>query len=211
MATIDSFSPVGSGVVWSSALALSAAAACVGTSAFMPLPSSTVGSGGVATPETVLARHQWSDSSGYVSLRVATSLTPAQQLDFVREVLSISITDLADLLDVARPTVYAWMQGTATPRDEHLARLNQVEQQAHIVEAFGLLNTAKLLKRPLRDGTSLLQRLKQQLPLDSALSELAELNRLERQQRVNPKGRAFARTAAEAAADQSTPGYTTEA
>jgi transcriptional regulator with XRE-family HTH domain len=142
---------------------------------------------------------------------MAERVSTDQQLAYVRDVLAISITDLAELLGVARPTIYAWMQGAAVPRDEHLLRLQQVEQQAREVEAFGLLMEAKLLKRPLRDGTTLLQRLNQRQPLAPALTELAELNRIERQQRASRKGHALGRTAAEAAADQSTPGFLTEA
>lgn len=211
MATVDSFSSVAPDAAWGSALALSAAVVYAGPLASAALPSSSVGSGGVASLESALMRYRWSDSSGNVSVRMAERVSADQQLVYVRDVLAISITDLAELLGVARPTIYAWMQGAAAPRDEHLLRLQQVEQQAREVEAFGLLMEAKLLKRPLRDGTTLLQRLNQRQPLAPALTELAELNRMERQQRASRKGHALGRTAAEAVADQSTPGFLTEA
>jgi hypothetical protein len=50
-------------------------------------------------------------------------LTAGEQLDFVQDVLSLSVTQIASILKVARPTIYAWMrEEVGWPRDPEVAR-----------------------------------------------------------------------------------------
>lgn len=207
MATLNSVFGMASSAALGGVLALSplqTSTASTGNSMSMRIQQ--VGSGGVATPVSILAGHRWSDSAGNLSVRLGASLPADEQLAYVRNVLGISITDLAELLDVARPTVYSWMQD-AQPRDEHLSRLQRIEQFAREVEMYGLAGAGKLLKRPLQSGTTLLQLMKANQPIASALSELAGLSRHEERQRSVQKGSEIRVTAAEAAAGQSMSGY----
>jgi len=210
MAIIDKFFGVASGAALGGALALTPAAVAFNDEAPSPVMLlGQVGSGGVASPVVVLAGHQWSDSGGNVSVKIERPLSAIEQLAYVRKVLNISVTDLAELLKVTRPTVYAWTQG-GEPRDEHLESLHRIAQRADEVEKYGLAGVGKLLKRPLKNGSTLLQMIERHEPIDTALRELAAVSRLEQRQRAMPKGGKVRMSAAEAAAHQSMPGYLSE-
>lgn len=178
--------------------------------AAMTIPVGYVGSGGVSSPQVILASFRWADSGGKVSVSLEVPMTAAEQLAYVRSVLGVSITDLAELLEVARPTVYAWMQGTE-PRDEHLERIQRLERQARDIEAYGMAGLGRLLKRPLSGGQTLLGLIMSDQPVDGAMAELHAVARQEEWQRSVRKGAQTAATTADPVTEQSMPGYTTGA
>ncbi|WP_371180230.1 helix-turn-helix domain-containing protein [Thioalkalivibrio sp. AKL17] len=77
----------------------------------------------------------------------------------LRESLGLSITGLARAFDVSRPTVYAWIKGETEPRSELWPRLQEMEQLASRAQRYSLSRPARLVRRPVLDGTSLLERL----------------------------------------------------
>lgn len=174
------------------------------------IPIGYVGSGGVSSPQVILAGFRWSDSGGKVSVNLEVPMTAAEQLAYTRSLLGVSITDLAELLDVARPTVYSWMQGTE-PRDEHLERIQRLERQARDIEAYRLAGLGRLLKRPLSGGQTLLDLIKSDQPVDVAMAELHSVARQEELQRLTRKGGQTTVTTTDASAEQSMPGYTSGA
>lgn len=207
MAGVNRFMGLATGTALTGAVAFApVAVAYSNDAAFAVMSTDQVGSGGVSSPLVVFARHRWTDNAGNVSVNLDVPMSVNQQVAYMRSVLGVSITDLAELLDVARPTVYAWMQG-AEPRGEHLDRLKRLERQAREVEAYGLAGLGKLLKRPLNTGYTLLDAIKNDQPLGAALAELATVARMEEQQRMSRKGSRLSIAAADAARDQSIPGY----
>jgi len=123
----------------------------------------------------------------------------------LRESLGLSITDLARVLDVSRPTIYAWMKGETEPRSELWPRLREMEQLASQAEAYSLPRPARLVRRPLADGASLLDRLLTGREVEEAhLQALADLARTEELQRAKPKGGA-ARPARDVASEYGRP------
>lgn len=211
MAGVSRFLGVASGAALGGAVAFAPMAVALSDGAAIAvMPTGHVGSGGVSSPLVVLASHRWSDSVGNVSVNLDAPMSADEQLAYVRAVLGVSITDLAELLNVARPTVYSWMQGTE-PRGEHLERLQRLERQARDIEAYGLGGLGKLLKRPLQGGATLLELMKNNQPVNVAMAQLAAVARMEEKQRLSGKGGKVSATAAEAARDQSMPGYVTGA
>ncbi|MFA6890474.1 MAG: hypothetical protein WCQ66_00150 [Sphaerochaetaceae bacterium] len=83
----------------------------------------------------------------------------------VKKTFSLSIMELSSILDVSRPTVYAYMKGDSQPeRDMVLSRLMVLEEFAHSVERSGLKESyaASLLSR--RDsGLSLKERIQKDI------------------------------------------------
>ncbi len=211
MAALGSFWGVASGAALSSAVALTPLAFAHGDDAGIALmPVRQAGCGGVSTPTVLFASHRWSDSGGNLSVNEVVPASNVAQLASIRRVLGASITDLAELFGVTRPTVYAWMQG-AEPRGEHFERLQKIVCQMREVEAFGIAEVGKLLKRPLQDGSTLLELIKKDQPLGVALRELSDVAQAEDKQRSMSKGGKVAVTAADALSGQSMPGYTSEA
>jgi transcriptional regulator with XRE-family HTH domain len=56
----------------------------------------------------------------------APFLLPQEQLSGIRRYLSLSISDLAEVLRVERPTVYSWLKGEATPRSGNTDRIGAI-------------------------------------------------------------------------------------
>jgi len=130
---------------------------------------------------------------------------PPRILAGLRESLGLSITDLARVFEVTRPTIYAWMKGQSEPRPELWPRLREMERLASQAEAYSLPRPARLVRRPLADGASLLDRLLTGREVEEAhLQALADLARTEELQRAKPKGGA-ARPARDVASEYGRP------
>ncbi|ERS87950.1 helix-turn-helix domain-containing protein [Halomonas sp. PBN3] len=153
------------------------------------------GSGGAMTPEAALSRYDLLQDASIDVAATATAddplRTPAERLERIRQALSLTVTDLARLLETSRPTVYAWLNGQEPRPDVH-ERLVWLEQQAGEVDACRLPRINKLVRRPLRCGGSLLDRLQRGESLDEALKELTTLARREQAGRQRQKGLAVA-------------------
>lgn len=153
------------------------------------------GSGGAMTPEAALSRYQRLHDDSIemtpAAEKEADLRTPAERLERIRQALGLTVTDLAYLLNTSRPTVYAWLKGQE-PRSVVHTQLIELEQQAEIIAAYELPRINKLVRRPLRSGSSLLERLQHGAPLTAALEELQTLAQRERAGRAQPKGRAMA-------------------
>ncbi|PXX97644.1 helix-turn-helix domain-containing protein [Halomonas sp. LBP4] len=151
-----------------------------------------LGSGGAMTPEAALSRHQWLQDefieiAGSAPDRNTDLRSPAELLEQVRQALGLTVTDLSRLLDTSRPTVYAWLNGQE-PRPEVHERLLRLEQRAAVVAACELPRISKLIRRPLRCGGTLLERLQSGAPLEQALDELKTLAQREQAGRQRHKG-----------------------
>ncbi len=57
-------------------------------------------------------------------------VTPAVRLAIIRRWFSLTVTDLADVMRVKRPTVYAWMGSRSTPQPSNLARMRRLHNLA---------------------------------------------------------------------------------
>lgn len=169
------------------------------------------GSGGAVTPEAALSRHQWLQDG---SIDVTTAVTgeddaelfsPAERLEQIRQLLGLTVTDLARLMDTSRPTVYAWLNGQE-PRPEVHTRLIGLERQAKDIAVYDLPRINKLIRRPLHCGGSLLDRLQKGDPLQPALEELQNLAQREHSRRTRHKGKVIAtRSSREALDDVAVP------
>jgi transcriptional regulator with XRE-family HTH domain len=147
------------------------------------------GTGGSLTSHTLLHKGAWVYDatlavSSSESATQGVAETPSAQLNLVREALGLSITDLASLLGVTRPTIYAWIQGKQEPKPEMLARIQELYVVAQAAEALALPRMNRLVRRPLASGPSLLVRLQRgDADAEAALMELAEMASREESQR----------------------------
>jgi len=164
------------------------------------------GTGGMLTDAALWASSRWvsfdssSAETGQIHFdeRESTIAGLEQRFRALKATLGATITDMADLFDVARPSIYAWLKGQE-PRAEKIARLAELEVSAKKIEPFGIPRIDRLLKRPLRSGGSLFSLIKNGAPLDGALQELAQVARAEQEQRTMTKGMKDRMTGREAA------------
>lgn len=102
------------------------------------------------------------------------ALTAREQIDRIQDVFSLTVTDLARVLGVSRPTLYAWLQEEVfTPRDPDVAeRLRELYETAAAWDEQVSGQVGRFLKVPVIGDQSLLELL-QQDPWDREAIERA--------------------------------------
>jgi DNA-binding transcriptional regulator YiaG len=70
----------------------------------------------------------------------------SEQVRRVREVLSLTVSELAEVIGVSRQTVHAWQRSTARPTDENLERLQSLAALAEHWEGLGDVPLGRWLK-----------------------------------------------------------------
>lgn len=170
------------------------------------LPQVQLGSGGILGAETFKGWLRLDATSAVLYVvhdradeRAPSARSVSERFAALKEALQVSITDMAMLFDVARPSVYAWMQGKQAPRKDKLERLQRLEQAAEQVAALDIPRMITLINRPLHGGQSLLDLLAEDKPVDAALQQIQDIAHAEEAARRQPKGKSVLRTAQEAA------------
>lgn len=80
--------------------------------------------------------------------------SPTERIESIRTQLGLSMAALADILGVTRPTLYAWMRGTAM-RPQNILRLRGLHEAANILtQAAGGTLTALWQYQNLPSGQS---------------------------------------------------------
>ncbi|HUP59150.1 MAG TPA: hypothetical protein VNA69_01890 [Thermoanaerobaculia bacterium] len=92
------------------------------------LPAYPIGTGGAATRRHIVAIWRTIAAPFDVTAADVSVRSAAEQLEFIRHYLSLSVSDLARIAGVKRPTIYAWLQNGAPRRDsmERLAMLERI-------------------------------------------------------------------------------------
>jgi DNA-binding transcriptional regulator YiaG len=113
--------------------------------------------------------------------------SPAEHVANIRDTFAINMSDLASILNVTRPTVYAWLEGQE-PKAEAVIRIQQLSHTADEIKQANIARLDKLVHRPILNGRSLLDMLKaDENPLE-ALATLKTIADKETQARREPKG-----------------------
>lgn len=143
------------------------------------------GTGGISDTNFLVKRQSRGYSVGHfqgVDYAVAeVARTPAGNLARVRDILKPAVSDLATLFGVTRQAIYNW-QGGEQPKDEHLAKLEDLAKAADIIAAEGLPNTGQLLKRKISNGKNLLDIMHAGGSASETAQKLVQIVRREEQQ-----------------------------
>ena len=86
----------------------------------------------------------------------APFLLPQEQLAGIRRYLSLSVSDLAKVLRVERPTVYSWLKGEAIPRSGNVNRIGAIYSIAREWRLMSSEPIRGMLNTPYGDDTTLL-------------------------------------------------------
>lgn len=158
---------------------------------FAPLLVCAVGTGGIFTAHSTEVLSRW---IYYPRIHVEPSSpkqvdtrSPADHVANIREVLGINMSDLASVLGVKRPTVYAWLEGQE-PRPESVMHIQRLSSMADQIKRENIIRLDKLVHRPILDGRSLLDILKTDEDPLVALSTLKAIADKEERTRREQKG-----------------------
>jgi len=97
----------------------------------------------------------------------ATSAS-AKDIAHVRQVMKISVSELARVFGVSRQAVHEWIKGGALSQ-RNAQRLSKLAQAADVLLEFGIEVTPQMLRRKIGGGMSLLESVKE----DGKVVELA--------------------------------------
>ena len=156
-----------------------------------PLLIMTAGTGGVITPQSMAeGLNRFHDPRIHVEPSRAKQTdmrSPAEHVANIRDVLSVSMSDLASVLGVTRPTAYAWLEGQE-PKTEAVMHIQRLSGIADEINRANIIRLDKLVHRPILNGRSLLDILKTDEDPVAALVALKVIADKEAQTRREPKG-----------------------
>lgn len=85
-----------------------------------------------------------------------------EQVKLIKDSFGLNMSVMAELLNVSRPTVYAWIKGEPPKLEEHINHVMYIVRQAKIYEALNLDRPDNFIKRPIFNEESLFSLLKQE-------------------------------------------------
>lgn len=156
-----------------------------------PLLVLTAGTGGIMTAHSTAELNRWIyDPRIHIEPSRAKQVdmrSPAENVANIRDVFSINMSDLASVLGVTRPTVYAWLAGQE-PKEEATIRIQQLSRTADKFNEANIIRLDKLVHRPILDGRSLLDILKANEDPIAVLPALKAIANKEAKTRYESKG-----------------------
>jgi transcriptional regulator with XRE-family HTH domain len=167
----------------------------LGLLASLPVFGFQVGTGGAATIDYFKTR----GSKGYALVACGCDLdrkapviwrvaSPVDDLDHIRKVLRPSVTELAKILGVSRQAIYDWQAGRPIAA-ENVARLKDIARAADLFALEGLEATAHVVRRPITNGKSIFDIIRDGGSAEAAAQTLINIVRSELQQRERLKAR----------------------
>lgn len=137
--------------------------------------------------------------------QIAESRTVGEQLRAIRLAFGLNATDMSLLFGIARPTVYAWMEGQE-PRPDAASRILTLVKLADEFAALELQRADTLVKRPLFENSqSFFDLLLQDADVRMHFDTLQALDAKEAASRAKAKGSGELTRSFEDAAPDSTP------
>jgi transcriptional regulator with XRE-family HTH domain len=153
--------------------------------------SFTPGTGGMMTPHSTREMNRWLYTPQihveYSGAKNVDTRSPADLVATIRDGFAITMSDLAAVLGVSRPTAYAWLEGQE-PKPEAMMRIQRLSRAADEFNCANITRLDKLVHRPILDGRSLLDLLKADEDPLLALAKLKEIGEKEALTRRESKG-----------------------
>jgi len=179
--------------------------------AVLPLLLLAPGSGGAMTSRNANQLNRWVHNP---IINIEHSIgqkidvrSPADQVSAIRTTYGLNMSELASLLGVTRPTVYAWLNGQE-PKPDSLVHIRRLVNAIHEINELKVPRIDKLIRRPVFEGRSLLDKIKTNDDIFEALATLRTVAQKEATSRLKQKGSGRSRRSIdEAGADLSTPVY----
>jgi len=137
-------------------------------------------------------------------VEIAPTRTPAEDIERIRDVLSPSISNLADVFGVSRQTLYNWMNGERL-KPEHFSKLKDLAQAADQLAESDIPISGALLKRKVINGKNIFELVRDGGSASDATQMLIQIVRREQKQRELLNSRLAGRKSASRSADSDFP------
>jgi hypothetical protein len=107
----------------------------------------------------------------------------SERLVNLRDMFGLTMTEIAQIFRVSRPTAYAWLSGSE-PKLEAKSRLIDLSTYVEDLRSDGVAQARVLARQPLVGGPSLIELLKSGADARSAIASIKQSAALTRGQRV---------------------------
>ncbi len=149
------------------------------------------GTGGAYAPEGLANLDRWAYQSAieiqYPRRQDATDArTTTDRVRQIRDAFGLNMSELATMLDVSRPTVYAWLNGQE-PQAEAVARILRLSRAADRFSAMDAGTAVAYVRQPLFEGASLLELLKSDMDTSQPMARISDLAKRSKAVRHAPK------------------------
>lgn len=125
------------------------------------ITSSAFEQNSIATGGSLLGWYEeafsWQDAG--LQDQIDNILSAEDMLGFIRANLSLNITELAAVLKVERPTIYAWLRGDALPQQKNIERLALIYSYAEEWAKHALMPAGDLVRSKNKNGKSIVSEL----------------------------------------------------
>lgn len=99
----------------------------------------------------------------------------------LKNTFNLTISDIAKVLDLQRPTIYQWMKGSAVPRDCNVLKLNKLYELALSLKSGTQALTRQQITTPLEGGATVLELLQDEafdrVVLEKHIQRLLDVSR----------------------------------
>ncbi|MDR1582799.1 MAG: hypothetical protein LBS55_05995 [Prevotellaceae bacterium] len=114
-----------------------------------------------------------------------TSLAPSEQIKFIKEVMCLNMSQVAELFGVTRPTAYAWLDGRESGRGETAGKIMRLAVEVKKIENMDIPRIDLLIKRPIFGEKSMLDLLRECKDITEELRTLKKIGDKEETTRRN--------------------------
>ena len=155
--------------------------------------SFTAGTGGMMTYHSTEILNRWIDTPrihverSFAFDRNIDTRSPAEHVANIRDVFAASMSDLAAVLGVSRPTAYAWLKGDEPNKPEAVTRIQRLSNIADRVKGMNIERMDKLIHRKILNGESLFDLLKTDRDPSILIQSLKEISEKEARTRQESK------------------------
>src|SRR5487761_14826 len=119
---------------------------------------------------------------------VVYALSAAQLLSNIRDVFGLKMSEVAQIFGVSRRAAYDWLEG-ALPKTEIVAKMDKLSKQADEFRSAGITRLEHFTHRPVIGGRSLIDMLKSNEDIETALAIIKKTALDEARIRVDSGGR----------------------
>ncbi len=149
------------------------------------------GTGGAYSPEGLANLDRWTHQSAveihYPRRQDGThAQTTVERVRQIRDAFGLNMSELATMLDVSRPTVYAWLNGQE-PQPEAVARILRLSRAGDRFSALDVGTAVAYVRQPLFEGASLLELLKSDMDTSQPMARISDLAKRSKALRHAPK------------------------
>ncbi|ARG15464.1 TPA: XRE family transcriptional regulator [Acinetobacter nosocomialis] len=109
---------------------------------------------------------------GIESDKKTSYLSISEQVKIIKDSFGLNMSAMAELLNISRPTIYAWIRGEPPKTQDNISHISFVEKQALLYRDLHLDRPDNFIKRPIFDGESLFSLLREEKQINDYMYTL---------------------------------------